>query len=187
MENIYFKLLEQFEKTGLSSKKSISPFMEKYFDKPTATDLNEWNIQNESARLFIRDVKNTGHFDFDPFEDYDIGYNHEKSVYRWYDVVNINARITIAGLAYLEAHKTNIRTTKNSDLQTFAIALTVILTGVTLIVTLQNSNSDAKVDSLQRHIREQTQQLHTLQIELSQATNELYLEKEAKKTSPKNP
>jgi len=181
MENLYYKFLSEFEKTGLSSKKSISPFMEKNFDKPKSEDPEAWRLENENARAFLWDVRCTSHFDFNENEDYDIQPG------RWYDIVDINARITIAGLAYLDAHKTNTRITQNSSLQTFAIALTVILTAITLIITLRNSTSDKQVDNLKTHIQKQTQQLHTLQIELSQTTNELFLSKETKKNLQKKP
>lgn len=181
-ENLYFKLLKNFEDTGLSARKSISPFIEKNFKKPTADGIKEnlkWWEQNADVDLFLSDVKNTGHFDFEQYESSHIRPGH------WYDIVNINARITIAGLAYLENYKAGKRIEINSNAQTLAIFLTVFLTAVTLIVTLTNSNSDAKVDKLQIRIQEQNTQIHTLQIELSKATNELFQAKEATKTLPK--
>lgn len=181
MENIYMKLLQEFEITGMSSKKSISPFMERHFSKPTASSEEHfaWHKQNRDAELFLIDVRSTGHFDFEQYESSHIRPG------RWFDEVNVNARLTIAGLAYLEDYKANQRITKNSNLQTIAISLTVMLTAITLIVTLRNSTSTSQVSTLEIHIRQQTQQLHTLQIQLSQATNMLLLQKEATKTLPK--
>jgi hypothetical protein len=186
MENLYLKLMQEFEKTGLSSKKSISKFMERNFKKPTSDDGAKWHKENEDADSFLNDVKHTGHFIFDRDQQYDIGYNHITKEYRWYDVVDIDARLTISGLAYLSEYQTNNRLTMNSNAQTFAIMLTVLLTSITLIITLQASSSNEKVEKLQIHIQEQTKQIHTLQIELSKATNELLREKDVKKTLPKN-
>jgi hypothetical protein len=187
MENIYLKLMQEFDKTGLSSKKSISKFMERNFKKPTSNDGTEWHIQNEDAYAFLMDVKHTGHFEFDRDQEYDIGYNHISDEWRWYDYVDIDARLTISGLEYLERQKTNDIVKRNSNLQTLAIMLTVLLTAITLIVSLRNSTSGKQVDTLQARIQGQEEHIHTLQIQLSQATNELFLEKRANKTSTKKP
>ncbi|WP_179413387.1 hypothetical protein HDF19_15110 [Mucilaginibacter sp. E4BP6] len=187
MDNLYLKLLQEFEATGLSSTKSISKFIERNFKKPKSILPSIWDKENEDAMAFLNDAMNTGHLDIKEYEIGNIGFNFNTKEFRWFDIVDIYARLTISGLEFLEKNKSNRRVITNSNAQTLAILLTVLLTGVTLIVTLNNSNSDAKVDKLQIHIREQTQQLHTLQIQLSEVTNELYLEKEAKKNPPKKP
>ena len=187
MENLYLKLLQEFENTGLSSKKSISKFIERNFKKPKSHDIETWNKQNEHAIAFLKDAMSTGHLQFEDYDLFYIGYNHTTKQFRWFDLVDIYARLTISGLEFLENHKSNKRIITNSNAQTLAILLTVLLTTITLIVTLNNSNSDAKLDRLQTRIQEQNKQIHTLQIELSQATNELLLEKEAKKVAKKKP
>ncbi|MDB5032462.1 hypothetical protein [Mucilaginibacter sp.] len=65
MENLYLKLLQEFEKTGLSSKKSISKFMEQNFKKPKSNKKNEWQSENADADSFLFECKNTGHLKFD--------------------------------------------------------------------------------------------------------------------------
>jgi hypothetical protein len=90
-------------------------------------------------------------------------------------------------LAYLEKQRTNDIIKRNSNLQTFAIYLTVLLTTVTLIITLSNVTSNDQTDKLQTHIREQTRQIHKLQIELSEATNLHFHQSEGKKNPPKQP
>jgi hypothetical protein len=187
MKNLYIKFLEEFEATGLSSKRSISKFMEKNFKKPTATEKYKWAEQNSDAFSFLHDVKHTGHFTFEEAQQFHVYYDEVNSVHRWYDVVDIDARLTISGLEFLETHKSNKRIITNSNAQTLAILLTVLLTAVTLIVTLDNSVSNRQIDTLQTRIQGQTQQLHTLQIQLSQATTELYFEREAKKSLKKKP
>jgi hypothetical protein len=63
MENIHIKLLKEFEKTGLSSKKSISKFIAEHFDKPTSLDRDEWYRQNSTTHLFLNDIRTIGHLD----------------------------------------------------------------------------------------------------------------------------
>jgi hypothetical protein len=178
MDNIYIKLLQEFEKTGLSTTKSISKFMAQHFKKPTAIIFTEWEKQSEDARLFIDDVCNTGHFDIKEYQKNRLLWNSVENSFKWFDEVEFNAKLTIEGLAYLENYKTNLRVTANSNTQTLAILLTVLLTGITLVVTLNNATYDRQIDTLQTHLREQTLQIHTLQMHLSQATNELLLERE---------
>lgn len=206
MANIYLELLEEFEPTGLSSRKSLSPFMESHFKKPPLSDVDTWYRNNADAQLFLSNVSHTGHFSFDDSETYHIGYNHTTGEYRWYDIVNIHARITIEGLEYLEKHKTNQIITDNSthqiktlDKQTAILReqttilgnqrkylyLTAFLTACTLGIAFFNFISDNSKTQLKQQLQEQTKQIHTLQIELSQAMNLHFEELKAKKTSPK--
>jgi hypothetical protein len=186
MANIYLKLLKEFEATGLSSKKSLSPFMERHFKKPTSVDFDEWNKQNEPSSMFLQDVRHTGHFDFDNSEELHIGFNYILKKGRWYDNVNINARINILGLEYLEKQKSNDIVKRNSNLQTIAIYLTVLFTLITLIVSINAANSSDLKDKQQILLQEQSKQIHTLQIALSEAKNLQVHPIVAKKTSPKN-
>ena len=182
MKNLYFEFLHEFGKAGLSSKKSISPFMEKNFKKPTATasEINKFVKENSEADMFIEDIRNTGHFDFERGEAGDIRPG------RWYDVVNINARMTIAGMAYFDDYMANRQIKKNSNIQTMAICLTVLFTLGSLLFSGINYFTDNSKKSLNTQLIEQSQQIHMLQIELSKATNLLLLKKGAKNTLSKN-
>ena len=138
MNNIYLKLLEEFEQTGLSYKKSISPFMIRNFRKPTANTQDEWYIENEGARLFIRDVHFTEHFDFNQEEDADIGWNSIENCGKWYDKVNVSARITIKGLRYLETHQVNKSTSTTNVATIVNFIITIALAGTAVYFTRAN-------------------------------------------------
>lgn len=185
MANIYIKLLEEFEPTGLSSRKSISPFMERHFKKPTATENDEWYRQNEGAHMFLQDIKHTGHFDFDEHDQFHVRFDFLTKEGRWYDIVNINARLTIAGMEFLEAHNVNKRVTENATKQTNILYLTALFTVCNLIFAIITLNfSDAK-STLQTQLQEQSKQIHKLQIELSESANLHFQELKAMKTLPK--
>jgi hypothetical protein len=199
MANIYLQLLEEFEPTGLASRKSISSFMESHFTKPTTTDYDTFYRQDADSQMFLQNVKQTGHFSFDESEVFNIGYNHTTHEYRWYDVVNIHARITIEGLEYLEKHKTNKTIVANSthqnttlDRQTAILRsqrkylyMTVAFAGISALTAILSYVSSMSTTQLSKQLQSKTQQIHTLQIELSQATNRHFQELEAKKISPK--
>lgn len=160
--------------------------MEKNFTRPTSIEPIEWSAQNNLAELFIADVKKTGHFDFDSKEEEHVKFDYLKKTGRWYDVVNIYARITIEGLAYLENQKTNETIKRNSVYQTIAIGLTVFFTLITVIYTILSYTSGMSKEQLLKQLQMQTQQIHTLQIQLSQSISNSQKDHDMKVVSKKN-
>lgn len=172
MNNIYIKLLQEFETTGLSSKRSISKFMERNFDIPTATTIDEWQKQNENAYEFLENVKSTPHLKFDETQKYHIGYSDQSKTFRWYNLVDIDARLTIEGLEFLERRKTNEKLKRNSINQTRILLLTALIAVCGTCITIYNINSDDLKDKQRLQLQEQSKQIHTLQIELSKSMNQ---------------
>lgn len=187
MENLYIKFLQEFEQTGLSSKRSISRFIEKNFIKPLSDKKDQWNDENANAAAFLDDVKMTGHFTFDKRQDFDVYYSDIQSERRWYDVVDIDARLTIKGLDFWETHKASKRLERNSIRQTFLLLLTAIIAICGTIITIVNIKSDDVKNKQKLQLQDQSKQIHTLQIELSKITTLYSHELGVKKTSVKKP
>ena len=185
MENLYLKFLEEFEKTGLSSKHSISKFMERNFKKPVSAAKDEWNEENADASAFLADVKQTGHFTFDKRQIFDVCYSDIDIERRWYDVVDIDARLTIRGLDFWEANKANKRAEENTKKQTKLLFLTMLITVCNVLITIFGLTSTNEINKQKIQLQEQSKLIHSLQIKLSQAAFPHFQELKANKASPK--
>jgi hypothetical protein len=171
MENLYIKLLREFESTGLSSKKSISKFMAENFKKPTALTFIEWEKKSEDSLSFLNDVERTGHFEIKEYQIAKTRWNSNTASFKWYDEIEIDARLTIEGLAYLENHIVNNRVTNSTVTQTKILYLTALFALGNIIIAIMSINASDLKDRQQIFIQEQSKQIHTLQIELSQLTS----------------
>ncbi|MDB5032463.1 hypothetical protein [Mucilaginibacter sp.] len=104
---------------------------------------------------------------------YDIEYSDIDAERRWYDVVDIDARLTVKGMNFLENQKTNNRLKDNAIRQTFILALTAFITSGALIVGILTFTSDRSSVELQSKLKHQTQQLDSLKKEIVKSNVEL--------------
>ena len=187
-------LLEFLNEVGITQQRNISDFIKSNFDKPTVRISNSDDI----AVRFLQELLGRGYIAYNigalsHINEWSKSTEPEPVELRlWFDDIEVYGNITFGGLEYLTQQtlnksiiESNRTISKNSNLQTIAIGLTVLFALLSFVVSGLNYISEKSKEPLKIQLSQQSQQIHTLQIQLSQVTNELLLEKEAKKTSPK--
>lgn len=196
--------LEFLAEFGISKERNMSEFISRHFYNAWTKE-NKITADEDKAVQFLMLLKRKEYVSFDLGRLSNIHNwykenhpsTHDKPF--WFDTYPVMGNITLIGLDYLNQNRLNSSivtanaiSSDNSKTQTDILKgqrkylyLTTFFTACTLGIAIFTFISDNSKERLRKQLQAQTQQLHTLQIELSRTMNLELQEKEAKKTLPK--
>jgi hypothetical protein len=191
--DLFIKTLERGRDTGFGRKFNIADILKNEFAKPLLKDRKSWrseiNIQVDVLRD-MRDKLNLIKYD-DEETNKIYWFDHQESP-TWFDNTTFEVWVTVVGLDYLNQYylrgsyfEVNDTLKTHTKKQTNILYLTALFSIANLIFAIITLTLSDSKDTLQTQLQEQTKQIHTLQIELSEATNLHFQELKAKKTLTK--
>lgn len=190
---IQFEFLKFLQEVGITKERNVSEFIAKRFE-PSQNIQERVLTEYDKGVKFLRSLKNKQYVDFDEGALSNIGTTYRSAspvpvgeLPLWFDSIPINGSITFNGLDYLNQHELNenIKNANNTiatnsgkqteilEGQKKYLYITALLTLANVLITVINLNSGDLKDKQQILIQEQSKQIHTLQIELSQALNSI--------------